>query len=129
MHKIIQNKKMYVYFSYFKFNISIIHVKYQVTYSTVVGDMLHANFGLWGGHVAIDRVVRDALRSQPTFGNPFHMYENLKIPKRSSMNFSKEIGDLLFVRELMAFALKHILLYIIFHFHPSNLSIAFVSVA
>ena len=45
-------------------------------------DMLHANFDLWGRHVAIDRVLGDALRSQPTFRNQFHMYENLKILRK-----------------------------------------------
>lgn len=37
----------------------------KVTYDMIVGNMLHASFGLWGGYVAIDSAVGDALRTLP----------------------------------------------------------------
>lgn len=67
LHKMIQNKKRHVPLQYFKFSISIIYAKCQVTYGTDVGDMLDANFDYWGDHVQLCGAFRDALTIQSNF--------------------------------------------------------------
>eukprot|EP00268_Persea_americana_P068497 TRINITY_DN9544_c1_g2_i1.p1 TRINITY_DN9544_c1_g2~~TRINITY_DN9544_c1_g2_i1.p1 ORF type:complete len:134 (-),score=7.98 TRINITY_DN9544_c1_g2_i1:378-779(-) len=66
LNKIYQNIKRHATFPYFNFGVSILHVKCFVTYGMAVGVVLHANFGRWGVHVAIDSAVGDALRTSST---------------------------------------------------------------